>query len=126
LDLVGVRRDLDAHIMRTIGDPESRFAEDKLRMMRAVRVADRFEYSIDPGTLTAIQKLANQILRVSRERLRDELTKTLIEGQARRALLLLDEAGLLCEVLPEISAMKGVQETPHFHPDADALVHTLL
>ena len=126
LDLVGGRRDLDAHIMRTIGDPESRFAEDKLRMMRAVRFAARFEYSIDPGTLTAIQKLANQILRVSRERLRDELTKMLIEGQARRAFLLLDEAGLLREVLPEISAMKGVQQPPQFHPEGDVFVHTLL
>src|SRR5438309_9767105 len=126
VEFVGGRRDLDAHIMRTIGDPESRFAEDKLRMMRAVRFAARFEYSIDPGTLTAIQKLANQILRVSRERLRDELTKMLTEGQARRAFLLLDEAGLLREVLPEISAMKRVQQPPQFHPEGDVFVHTLL
>ncbi len=126
LDFVGGRKDLDAHIIRTIGDPESRFAEDKLRMMRAVRFAARFQYSIDPGTLTAIQKLANQILRVSRERLRDELTKMLTEGQARRAFLLLDEAGLLREVLPEISAMKGVQQPPQFHPEGDVFVHTLL
>src|SRR5438105_3825164 len=126
LDFVGGRKDFDAHIIRTIGDPESRFAEDKLRMMRAVRFAARFKYSIDPGTLTAIQKLAHQILRVSRERLRDELTKMLTEGQARRAFLLLDEAGLLREVLPEISAMKRVQQPPQFHPEGDVFVHTLL
>ncbi len=126
LDFVGGRKDLDAHIIRTIGDPESRFAEDKLRMMRAVRFAARFEYTIDPDTLKAIQKLARQIMQVSRERLRDELTRMLTEGHARCAFLLLDETGLLREVLPEISAMKGVEQPPQFHPEGDVFVHTLL
>jgi poly(A) polymerase len=86
-----------------------RFAEDKLRMLRAVRFAARFEYAIESETLAAIQRLAREIQVVSRERVRDELTKMLTEGHARRAFLLLDQTGLLKEVLPEISVMKGVR-----------------
>ena len=126
LDYVGGRDDLKAGIVRTIGDPERRFAEDKLRMLRAVRFAARFDYTIDPPTLAAIQKLASQIDQVSRERVREELTKMLTEGRARRAFLLLDESGLLREVLPEISRMKGVEQPPQFHPEGDVFVHTLL
>ena len=126
LDFVGGRKDLDAGIIRAIGEPELRFAEDKLRMLRAVRFAARFGYSIEPQTSAAIQKLAPQIHQVSRERVRDELTKMLTEGQARRAFLLLDETGLLHELLPEIEAMKGVEQPPQFHPEGDVFVHTLL
>jgi poly(A) polymerase len=126
LDFVGGRKDLEAKIVRAIGDPERRFAEDKLRMLRAVRFAARFEYAIEPGTFAAIQKLAGEIRAVSRERVRDELTRMLTEGHARRAFLLLDESGLLREVLPEISAMKRVQQPPQFHPEGDVFVHTLL
>jgi poly(A) polymerase len=126
LDFVGGQKDLDAHIIRTIGDPELRFAEDKLRMLRAVRFAARFEYEIDSGTRRAMQKLHRQIQQVSRERVRDELTKMLTEGQARRAFLLLNETRQLAEVLPEISAMKGVEQPPQFHPEGDVFVHTLL
>src|SRR6266481_1133182 len=107
LDFVEGRKDLEARLVRAIGDPERRFAEDKLRMLRAVRFAARFGYAIDPPTFRAIQKLAPQIYQVSQERVREELTKMLTEGQARRAFLLLDRSGLLPEVLPEISAMKG-------------------
>ena len=126
LDFVGGRRDVDAHIVRTIGDPELRFGEDKLRMLRAVRFAARFEYRIDPATFAAIERLASEIGQVSRERVRDELTKMLTEGHARQAFLLLEESGLLQEVLPEISAMKGVEQPPQFHPEGDVFVHTLL
>jgi poly(A) polymerase len=126
LDFVGGQNDLRSGIIRAIGEPSRRFAEDKLRMLRAVRFAARFEYSIEPGTLAAVQRLAPEIQVVSRERVRDELTKMLTEGQARRAFLLLDETGLLKEVLPEISAMKGVQQPPEFHPEGDVFVHTLL
>jgi poly(A) polymerase len=126
LDFVGGRRDLHAHIIRTIGDPGLRFAEDKLRMLRAVRFAARFNYQIEPETFRAIRKLSQRIHQVSRERVRDELTKMLTEGQARRAFLLLDETGLLHEVLPEISALKGVEQPPQFHPEGDVFVHTLL
>ena len=126
LDFVGGRKDLDAGIIRTIGDPERRFAEDKLRMLRAVRFAARFDYAIEPKTFQAIQKLASQIHQVSRERVRDELSKMLTEGRARQAFLLLDQTGLLHEVLPEIEAMKGVEQPPQFHPEGDVFVHTLL
>jgi poly(A) polymerase len=126
LDFVGGRKDLEAGIIRTIGDPARRFAEDKLRMLRAVRFAARFEYEIDPTTFAAIQQFAADIHQVSRERVRDELTKMLTEGQARRAFLLLDESELLQQVLPEISAMKGVEQPPQFHPEGDVFVHTLL
>src|SRR6266496_5989201 len=126
LDFVGGRADLSAGIVRAIGDPERRFVEDKLRMLRAVRFAARFAYTIDAATVAAIPKLAAQIHQVSRERVREELTKMLTEGRARRAFLLLDESKLLPQVLPEISAMKGVEQPPQFHPEGDVFVHTLL
>jgi poly(A) polymerase len=126
LDYVSGRADLTAGMIRTIGDPELRFAEDKLRMLRAVRFAARFEYEIERFTFAAMQKMAAQVRVVSRERVRDELTRMLIEGHGRRAFLLLDESGLLEHVLPEISAMKGVQQPPEFHPEGDVFVHTLL
>ncbi len=126
LDYVGGREDLAAGIVRAIGDPTLRFSEDKLRMLRAVRFAARFEYQIEAGTWRAIQHSAHEINVVSRERVRDEFTRMLTEGLARRAFLLLDECGLLQEVLPEISAMKGVEQPPEFHPEGDVFVHTLL
>ena len=126
LDYVGGRRDLEAHVVRTIGDPEQRFAEDKLRMLRAIRFAARFSYRIDDATFGAIQRMAAQIHQVSHERVRDELTKMLTEGHARNAFLLLDDSGLMREVLPEISAMKGVEQPPQYHPEGDVFVHTLL
>ena len=126
LDFVGGRDDLEAGIIRAIGDPARRFAEDKLRMLRAVRFAARFEYEIETETLAAIRHLAHEIQVVSRERVRDELTKMLTDRHARRAFLLLDESSLLKEVLPEISIMKGVQQPPEFHPEGDVFAHTLL
>ena len=126
LDFVGGREDLKAGIVRAIGDPERRFAEDKLRMLRAVRFAARFDYKIDPATLAAIKRLAVQINQVSCERVREELTKMLTEGQARRAFELLDTTALLPEVLPEIANMKGVEQSPQYHPEGDVFVHTLL
>ncbi len=126
LDYVGGQRDLEDGIVRAIGDPLLRFAEDKLRMLRAVRFAARFEYTIEPATFGAIQQLAPSIQQVSRERVRDELTRMLTEGHAQRAFELLDETGLLREALPEIAAMKGVEQPPEFHPEGDVFIHTLL
>src|SRR5271165_5471640 len=126
LDFVGGRDDLKAGIIRAIGEPEMRFAEDNLRMLRAVRFAARFAYTIEPTTFSAVQRLAPQIHQVSRERVREELTKMLTEGRARRAFEWLDESRLLREVLPEISAMKGVEQPPQFHPEGDVFIHTLL
>ena len=126
IDFVGGRNDLKAGIIRAIGNPERRFGEDKLRMLRAVRFAARFEYAIEPATFAAMQRLADGIAVVSRERVRDEITRMLTGGHAHRAFLLLDESGLLQHVLPEIAAMKGVQQPPEFHPEGDVFVHTLL
>ncbi len=126
LDFVGGQEDLRSGTIRTIGEPERRFNEDKLRMLRAIRFAARFDYRVDPATFTAVQNLSSQIHQVSRERVRDELTRMLTEGHAKRAFELLDESGLLHEVLPEIEAMKGVEQPPEFHPEGDVFVHTLL
>jgi poly(A) polymerase len=126
LDFVGGQADLKAGIVRAIGDPNRRFTEDKLRMLRAVRFAARFKFKIDPATLEAIQKLAPRIHQVSCERIREELTKMLTEGRASRAFELLDTIRLLKEVLPEIAAMKGVEQPPQYHPEGDVFVHTLL
>jgi len=126
LDYVGGRADLERRIVRTIGEPAHRFGEDKLRMLRAVRFAARFGYEIDTATFAAIQRLAPQIHQVSHERVRDEIGKMLVEGNARRAFELLDASNLLREVLPEIAAMKGVAQPPQFHPEGDVWTHTLM
>ena len=126
LDYVGGQEDLARRLVRTIGDPARRFAEDKLRMLRAVRFAARFGYDIDPQTMQAVREHAAEIHQVSRERIRDEVLKMLTEGRARRAFELLDESRLLPEVLPEVARMKGVQQPPQFHPEGDVWVHTLL
>ena len=124
LDYVGGRADLAAGVVRAIGESERRFTEDKLRMLRAVRFAARFGYTIDPDTFAAIRKHASEIHSVSPERIRDELTKLLSEGAARRGFELLDDTGLLREVLPEISLMNGVQQPPEYHPEGDVWIHT--
>ena len=126
LDFVGGREDLEAGIIRAIGDSATRFGEDKLRMVRAVRFAARFGYAIEPATLKVIQKLAPEIDQISMERLRDELTKILTEGAARRGFELLDQTGLLVYLLPEIAKMKGVEQPPQFHPEGDVWIHTLM
>jgi len=126
LDFVGGQKDLQAGIIRAIGDPERRFGEDKLRMMRAVRFAARFGFEIEPATFRAVRRHVNEIQQVSAERLREELTKMLTEGAARRAFELMDEGGLLAQVLPEIAAMKDVKQPPEFHPEGDVWIHTCL
>ena len=126
LDTVGGRADLDAHLIRAIGDPQRRFTEDKLRMLRAVRFAARFDFSIEPATMEAVRVLAPTIAQVSRERVRDELTRMLTEGNAAAAFRMLEASGLLQQVLPEIAAMRGVPQPPEWHPEGDVWVHTLL
>src|SRR3954462_11966416 len=126
LDYVGGEADLQAKVIRTIGDPDRRFAEDKLRMLRAVRFAARFGYTIEPQTMASIQRLGSEIHQVSHERIREELTRMLTEGHARRAFELLDESRLLHEVLPEVEKMKGVEQPPQYHPEGDVWIHTLL
>jgi poly(A) polymerase len=126
LDYVGGRDDLQRCIVRTIGEAHQRFAEDKLRMLRAVRFAARFGYTIHEQTFAAIRELTPQIHQVSRERVRDEILKMLTEGHARRAFELLDQTTLLQQVLPEVKKMQGVQQPPQYHPEGDVWVHTLM
>ena len=126
LDYVGGLADLDAGVIRAIGEPVRRFEEDQLRLLRAVRFAARFDFAIEPATFSAIRVLVPKISTVSRERVRDELTKMLTEGHARRAFELLNETGLLAEVLPGIARMKGVEQPAQFHPEGDVWIHTLM
>ena len=126
LDYVGGRADLEAGLIRAIGEPARRFAEDKLRMLRAVRFAARLDFALEPETEAAIRAQARTIHQVSPERTRDELTRMLTEGRAARAFELLDRTGLLREVLPEIDRMHGVEQPPDWHPEGDVWVHTLL
>jgi poly(A) polymerase len=126
LDFVHGQQDLKAGILRAIGNPQRRFEEDKLRMLRAVRFAARFDFAIEEQTMRAIQQQAATITQVSNERIRDELTKMLTEGHAKRAFELLDESGLLQYVLPEVAAVKGVEQPPEWHPEGDVWIHTLL
>ena len=126
LDYVGGLADIQERRIRTIGDPTERFSEDRLRMLRAVRFTARFGFSLDPAALKAIRELAPEIRDVSAERVRDEIVKILTEGNPRRGFELLDEAGLLKEVLPEIKALQGVQQPPEFHPEGDVWTHTLM
>jgi poly(A) polymerase len=126
LDYVGGRADLATGLVRAIGDPARRFAEDKLRMLRAVRFAARFEFAIEAVTEAQIRAQAAAIHQVSAERIRDELTRMLTEGHARLAFALLDRTGLLDQVLPEVARMRGVEQPPEYHPEGDVWVHTLL
>jgi poly(A) polymerase len=126
LDFVSGMEDLRAGIIRAIGDPARRFQEDKLRMLRAVRFAARFGFAIEPGTLKAIRELACEINQVSQERVRDELTRMLTEGAARRAFELLAETNLLPQILPEVCRMQGVEQPPQYHPEGDVWIHTLM
>lgn len=124
LDFVGGREDLRAGLVRAIGTPDLRFREDKLRTVRAVRFAARLGYAIEGATFAAIRAAAPQVLEVSAERLRDELTKLLTEGAARRAFELLEQAGLLAVLLPEVARMQGVEQPPQYHPEGDVWIHT--
>ncbi len=125
LDYVNGQADLDAGIVRAIGVPADRFQEDHLRMLRAVRFAARLGFEIHPDTEAAIKRLSPLVADVSAERIRDEIVRILTEGHARRGFELLMRTKLLHEVLPEIEAMRGVEQPPAFHPEGDVWVHTL-
>jgi poly(A) polymerase len=126
LDYVGGERDIRERRIRAIGDPDLRFQEDHLRMLRAVRFAARFGFSLDRTVLAAIRESAELMQDVSRERVRDEVLKILTEGSPRRGFELLDETGLLKFVLPEVKAMQGVEQPPQFHPEGDVWTHTMM
>ncbi len=126
IDLVGGREDIDSKVIRAIGDPSERFNEDKLRLMRAVRFASRLGFRIEDRTFNALKDLSSGIMTVSRERIREELIKILTCGKGSSGLELLSGSGLLKHILPEVEAMKGVEQPPQFHPEGDVFVHTKL
>ncbi len=126
LDFTGGRADLEARVIRAIGDPLRRFEEDHLRLLRAIRFAARLDFTIEHTTFEAIRSLAPAIHRISIERIRDEVSRILTEGGARRGFELLDASGLLREILPEVAALKGVEQPPEFHPEGDVWTHTLV
>jgi poly(A) polymerase len=126
LDYVDGRADLERRVVRAIGDPDTRFGEDHLRLLRAVRFAARLGFAIAPETFAAIQRHHGLIRKVAAERVRDELARILTEGGARRGFELLDASGMLADILPEVAAMKGVEQPPEYHPEGDVWVHTLL
>jgi poly(A) polymerase len=126
LDFVGGHRDLEHRIIRAIGDPEQRFREDHLRLIRAARFAARLDFEIEPATFEAIRKLAPLAADVAAERTRAELVRILTEGHPRRGIELLDRTGLLSVVLPEVVALKGVRQPPEYHPEGDVWVHTMM
>jgi len=124
IDYVGGREDLKRRLIRAIGDPAKRFAEDKLRMLRAIRFAATLGFELDPATFQAVQSGAGRITEVSPERIRDELVKLFTGPDPGRGLELLDESMLLKVILPEVEKMKGVQQPPEFHPEGDVFIHT--
>jgi poly(A) polymerase len=126
LDFVDGRGDLARGVIRAIGDPGARFREDHLRLLRAVRFAARLGFEIEPATFDAMRRDHALILKVAMERVREELVLILTEGGARRGFELLEETGMLAEVLPEVAAMKGVAQPPEYHPEGDVWRHTLL
>ena len=126
VDYVGGLDDLATGTLRAIGDPAARFCEDHLRLLRAVRFAARLGFTIEPATWAALVELAPRGTTVSPERLREELTKLLTQGNAHTGLDLLDRSGLLDHVLPEVAAMRRVAQPPQFHPEGDVLTHTRL
>ncbi|MSR76968.1 MAG: CCA tRNA nucleotidyltransferase [Candidatus Omnitrophica bacterium] len=126
IDFVGGEADIKGKLIRAIGNPEDRFDEDKLRLLRAVRFASTLGFKIDPDTWKAVCQKSNLIHQVSPERIRDELIKIFTRKDSGRGFLLLSESGLMKEVLPEIETMKGVQQQPDYHPEGDVFVHTHL
>jgi poly(A) polymerase len=126
IDYVGGEADLRAKILRAIGEPEERFAEDHLRLLRAIRFAARLGFEIEPKTWEAIRAGAAMIRTVSAERVRDELNRIFTVAKPQKGLDLLDQSGLLAQVLPDIAALHGVEQPPQFHPEGDVFEHTRL
>jgi len=124
VDYVEGRKDIRRKLIRTIGDPDARFQEDRLRLLRAIRFAANLGFKIEPETWQAIKRLRKEIHSVSQERIRDELVKMFTRSNAGHGLELLSESGLLKEVLPEVETMKGVEQPPEFHPEGDVFIHT--
>lgn len=126
IDFVEGMKDLPLKIIRAIGDPSERFEEDKLRLLRAVRFASTLGFEIEANTWKALCKEAPKIRQVSPERIREELVKIFTRSGAARGYVLLSESGLMKEILPEVEAMRGVEQPANFHPEGDVYEHTRL
>lgn len=126
IDYVGGQKDIRQGIIRTVGNPHDRFSEDYLRLLRSARFSARFNFKIEQHTLKAMKELHTGIQKVSAERIRDEIIKILIEGNPYSAFQILDETELLPEIFPEVSALKGIEQDPEYHPEGDVFTHTLL
>jgi poly(A) polymerase len=126
IDFVGGRQDLAARVVRAIGDPGQRFAEDRLRLLRAIRFATVLEFEIEPATWKAIVEAADMINAISAERIRDELVRIFLSPQRVHGWDLLDASGLMKAILPEVDALKDCQQPPQFHPEGDVFKHTRL
>jgi tRNA nucleotidyltransferase/poly(A) polymerase len=124
IDFVGGRADLEARLIRAIGDPAQRFAEDRLRMLRAIRFATVLGFEIEPATWDAVVAQAPSISEISSERIREELVRIFMSPRRVRGWDLLDASGLMKIVLPEVEAMKGCEQPPQFHPEGDVFKHT--
>ncbi|MGO9137631.1 MAG: CCA tRNA nucleotidyltransferase [Syntrophales bacterium] len=125
IDYVGGEKDIEDRVIRTIGNPDERFAEDHLRMLRAVRFSANLGYTIHQDTYGAMKRHAFEIKHISAERIRDELTKILTHGGARHGMEIMAETGLLAEILPEVDCLRGIEQPPAFHPEGDVWEHTL-
>ena len=125
-DYVGGREDMQARLIRAIGNPSERFNEDRLRMIRAVRFTCKFNFNMESKTAEAIKNLYGKILTVSMERIRDELRKILTGPNPHIGIRMMDDLNLLNEILPEVTAMKGVRQPENYHPEGDVFTHTLL
>lgn len=126
IDYVNGRDDIERGLVRAIGDPHARFSEDYLRLLRCVRFASRFDFSIDEPTRMALSALAGGIGSIAAERVEDELTRILTDPGAVRGLELMMECGLLSAILPEVARLRGVEQPPEFHPEGDVWTHSLL
>ena len=126
IDYVGGRPDLENHILRAIGDPRARFREDKLRVLRALRLSARFQFQIEPATLAAIKSMAGQVVTVSKERIGQELRKMLVHNSRAQAMELALDTGLVAAILPDLLAMKGMFQGKPIQPEGDLWDHTML
>ena len=124
IDFVGGRADLEARVIRAIGDATQRFAEDRLRMLRAVRFATTLDFQIEEATWNALVAASPTISEISAERIREELVRIFLSPHRARGWDLLDASGLMRVVLPELDAMKGCEQPPQFHPEGDVFKHT--
>jgi poly(A) polymerase len=126
IDYVGGRADLEARVIRTVGDPAERFGEDYLRLLRAVRFAARTGFRIEESTYSAVVRLHSLVSGLAAERVGEELVRMLTEGHSERAFRLLARTGLLADVLPEVAALRGVPQPPEYHPEGDVWEHVLV